>query len=105
MIEAPLLAQQRNAVPQLMYDNCKALNKPFSGNAAGFASTTDLDGLPLGPYMQRLGWHAKGIGAMFAYVFCLHLTMVLTDVLIQVRLERSAWNGYSCLVFSRWLVR
>jgi iron transport multicopper oxidase len=66
LIEAPLLAQQRNKTPQAMYDNCKALGKPFSGNAAGFASTTNLAGLPLGPYPQRLGWHPKGIGAMFA---------------------------------------
>ena len=67
LIEAPLEAQQRNTVPQLMYDNCKALNLPFSGNAAGFASTTQLDGLPLGPYPQNNGWHARGIGAMFGY--------------------------------------
>lgn len=65
LVEAPLEAQQRNTVPQLMYDNCKALNLPFSGNAAGFASTTQLDGLPLGPYPQNNGWHARGIGAMF----------------------------------------
>ncbi|KAF8886132.1 ferroxidase [Infundibulicybe gibba] len=63
-IEAPLEAQQRNTVPQKMYDNCQALNHPFSGNAAGFASTTNLEGLPLGPFPQKLGWFPKGIGAM-----------------------------------------
>lgn len=68
-IEAPLLAQQHNTVPQVMYDHCKTLGLPFSGNAAGFASTTDLNGLPLGPYPQVLGWHQKGIGAMAGYVF------------------------------------
>ncbi|KAL0958079.1 hypothetical protein HGRIS_000255 [Hohenbuehelia grisea] len=68
LVEAPLEAQQRNHVPQVMYDHCKALNMPFSGNAAGFASTTQLDGLPLGPYPQNNGWHGKGIGAMFGCV-------------------------------------
>ena len=68
LVEAPLIAQQRNTAPQAMYDQCKALGKPSSGNAAGFASTTDLDGLPLGPYPQKLGWHPKGIGAMTGYV-------------------------------------
>ncbi|KAG7446974.1 ferroxidase [Guyanagaster necrorhizus] len=64
LIEAPLVAQQRNTVPQAMYDNCIALDTPYSGNAAGHASATDLSGLSLGPYPQKLGWHAKGIGAM-----------------------------------------
>lgn len=74
LIEAPLQAQQYTGnVPQVMYDHCKALGKPTSGNAAGFASTTDLKGLPLGPYPQKLGWHPKGIGAMAGCV----LTAVL----------------------------
>ena len=47
-----------------MYDQCAALGMPTSGNAAGHASVTDLAGLPLGPYPQNNGWHAKGIGAM-----------------------------------------
>ena len=47
-----------------MYDQCSALGVPTSGNAAGHASTTDLSGLPLGPYPQNNGWHSKGIGAM-----------------------------------------
>ncbi|SJL16155.1 related to iron transport multicopper oxidase [Armillaria ostoyae] len=64
LIEAPLVAQQRNTVPQAIYDNCKALNTPFSGNAAGHESATDLSGLTLGPFPQKLGWHSKGIGAM-----------------------------------------
>ena len=68
LVEAPLIAQQRNTPPQAISDQCKDLGKPISGNAAGFASPTDLDGLPLGPYPQRLGWHAKGIGAMTGYV-------------------------------------
>ncbi len=37
---------------------------PYTGNAAGHNSTTDLSGLKVGPYPQRLGWHSKGIGAM-----------------------------------------
>jgi iron transport multicopper oxidase len=51
-----------------MYDNCVALGKPFSGNAAGKASPDDVSGLKLGPYPQKLGWHSKGIGAMAGYV-------------------------------------
>ncbi|KAI9062216.1 multicopper oxidase [Trametes sanguinea] len=63
-VEAPLIAQERNAIPQFMYDQCQALGLPTSGNAAGHASTTDLTGLPLGPYPQNNGWHSRGIGAM-----------------------------------------
>lgn len=40
------------------------LGVPISGNAAGHNSTTDLSGLTIGPYPQKLGWNAKGIGAM-----------------------------------------
>ncbi|KAF9073368.1 ferroxidase [Rhodocollybia butyracea] len=67
LIEAPLQAQQY-PVPPALIDNCKALGKPVSGNAAGFASTTDLSGLPLGPFPQNNGWHPKGILAMFGCV-------------------------------------
>ncbi|KAH9948015.1 multicopper oxidase-domain-containing protein [Amylocystis lapponica] len=52
IIEAPLVAQQRNAanaLPKEMYDHCTVLNFPTSGNVTGLASTTDLDGLPSGP--------------------------------------------------------
>ncbi|KAG5643712.1 hypothetical protein DXG03_009761 [Asterophora parasitica] len=73
LIEAPLIAQQRSALPQKMIDNCAALHKPTSGNAAGHASVDDLSGLKLGPYQQILGWRPKGIGAMFGCV----LTAVL----------------------------
>ncbi|KAG6872477.1 hypothetical protein C0995_009411 [Termitomyces sp. Mi166 len=74
-IEAPLLAQQRNSPPQIMRDHCSALGKPTSGNAAGIASTTDLTGLPLGPFPQILGWRPKGIGAMFGCVLSAVLGM------------------------------
>ncbi|KAG6915686.1 hypothetical protein DXG01_010414 [Tephrocybe rancida] len=73
LIEAPLVMQQRNSPPQLIRDHCAALGKGTSGNAAGRASTTDLTGLPLGPFPQVLGWRPKGIGAMFGCV----LTAVL----------------------------
>lgn len=63
-VEAPLIMQQRNSVPQYLYDQCETLHEPTSGNAAGHASVTDLSGLPLGPYPQILGWRPKGIGAM-----------------------------------------
>lgn len=48
-----------------MNDHCAALGMPTSGNAAGHQSATDLSGLPLGPYPQKLGWRPKGIAAMF----------------------------------------
>lgn len=64
LIEAPLQAQERNTVPQVMYDNCKTLGQPSSGNAAGHQDPLDLQGLPLGPFLQNLGWHSRGIGAM-----------------------------------------
>ncbi|KAG6829746.1 hypothetical protein H0H92_003622 [Tricholoma furcatifolium] len=72
-VEAPLIAQQLGSPPQSLINNCLALSHPVSGNAAGHASTTDLTGLPLGPYEQILGWRPKGIAAMFGCV----LTAVL----------------------------
>lgn len=71
-VEAPLLMQQHNSVPQYLYDQCETLHKPISGNAAGHQSATDLSGLPLGPYPQILGWRPKGIGAMVGCVFFPH---------------------------------
>ena len=69
-VEAPLQAQQRrSAVPSVMYDHCKTLGIAYEGNAAGYFSTTDLKGLPLGPYAQVLGWRPRGIAAMFGWVF------------------------------------
>ena len=66
LIEAPIQAQLlKDNLPSVMNDHCTALGYPTSGNAAGHQSTTDLSGLPLGPYPQRLGWHPKGIAAMF----------------------------------------
>jgi iron transport multicopper oxidase len=56
-----------------MYDHCKALGKPISGNAAGHADITDFSGWRLGPFPQILGWRPKGIGAMAGCV----LTAVL----------------------------
>ena len=67
-IEAPDIAQERNTLPQALVQQCAALGLPTSGNAAGFASTTDLEGLPLGPFPQNNGWHPRGIGAMFGCV-------------------------------------
>ncbi|KAI6021056.1 Fet3 ferroxidase [Pisolithus marmoratus] len=65
-IEAPLQAQERavGTFPSFMYEQCTALGTLTSGNAAGHASATDLSGLPLGPYQQKLGWLPKGILAM-----------------------------------------
>ncbi|QRV79485.1 Multicopper oxidase [Ceratobasidium sp. AG-Ba] len=63
-LEAPNLVQQWTKPPQYYYDHCKMLGVPISGNAAGHNSTTDLSGLTIGPFPQKLGWNAKGIGAM-----------------------------------------
>ncbi|KAJ7512531.1 Fet3 protein [Mycena galericulata] len=76
-VEAPLIAQHfASNVPSYLQDNCRALGLPVSGNAAGFASTTDLDGLPLGPFLQNNGWHAKGIGAMAGCVLSAVVGMI-----------------------------
>ena len=50
-IEAPLQVQQRNKIPQVMRDNCKALGQLSSGNAAGHKNPFDLKGLPRGPFI------------------------------------------------------
>ncbi|KAJ7731143.1 Fet3 protein [Mycena maculata] len=77
LIEAPLVAQTfAENVPASVAGNCKAQGLPASGNAAGFASTTDLDGLPLGPYLQNNGWHARGEGAMAGCVLTAVLGML-----------------------------
>ena len=76
-IEAPLIAQQRSgSLPQAVSDQCKALGLPASGNAAGHASATDLSGLPLGPYLQKIGWQPKAIGAMAGCVLAAVLGMI-----------------------------
>ncbi|EMD34889.1 Fet3 iron oxidase [Gelatoporia subvermispora B] len=75
-VEAPLIAQERNTMPQFVIDQCQTLGNPVSGNAAGHASTTDLSGLPLGPYLQNNGWHPKGIGAMFGCVLTATIGML-----------------------------
>ncbi|KAJ6491361.1 Fet3 protein [Mycena vitilis] len=77
LIEAPLLAQQQAAnIPGFIQDNCHALGKPISGNAAGHSDPADLAGLPLGPYPQNNGWHSKGIGAMAGCVLTAVLGML-----------------------------
>ncbi|PFH50518.1 multicopper oxidase [Amanita thiersii Skay4041] len=78
-VEAPLQAQQLSgSLPPYVVDQCKALGQPVSGNAAGHASTTDLTGLRLGPYPQKLGWQPRGIGAMTGCVLAAVLGMVTT---------------------------
>jgi len=50
-IEAPREAQQHSHnFPPILKDHCAKLGLPYSGNAAGHMSTSDLSGLPLGPY-------------------------------------------------------
>ncbi|TCD65750.1 ferroxidase fet3 [Steccherinum ochraceum] len=64
-IEAPQQAQERNAIPQVAFDQCKMQGIPTVGNAAGFVDDPDdLKGLPAGPFPQKLGWRPKGIWAM-----------------------------------------
>ncbi|KAJ8087400.1 ferroxidase fet3 [Marasmius tenuissimus] len=73
-IEAPLQAQSLSPnFPQKLKDNCQALGKPISGNAAGNQGSDDLRGLKTGPFPQKLGWRPKGIVAMTGCV----LTAVL----------------------------
>jgi iron transport multicopper oxidase len=71
------LAAGGHAPPAYIADQCIALHKPIAGNAAGHtgADVLDLSGLKVGPYPQRLGWHPRGIGAMFACVFTAVLGM------------------------------
>ncbi|TDL21948.1 Fet3 protein [Rickenella mellea] len=72
LISAPLTLQSRIASnapgqpipPPELIQQCAAQGIPTSGNAAGHNSTTDLSGLKLGPFEQKLGWRPKGIGAM-----------------------------------------
>ncbi|KZP14645.1 multicopper oxidase [Athelia psychrophila] len=52
LVEAPLVAQKRNHMPQVLNHQCRALGLPVSGNAAGHANPADLAGLPLGPYQS-----------------------------------------------------
>ena len=78
-IEAPLQVQQRNTIPQGMYDSCSTIGQLSSGNAAGHQDDPlDLQGLPQGPFLQNLGWHPKGIGAMAGSV------KILLFILFQV---------------------
>jgi len=64
LIEAPIEAQERDAIPQYFYDQCASQNIPTVGNAAGHTDPNDLQGLPAGPFPQILGWRPRGIGAM-----------------------------------------
>lgn len=96
LIEAPLIAQERNTVPQVLYDQCRDLKLPISGNAAGHASLTDLSGLPLGPYQQVLGWRPKGIVAMTGCVippFQPHFSSSYADGVLTSRCVLTAVLG------------
>lgn len=78
LIEAPLQAQaaSKTTFPSVLNSHCAAQNLPYSGNAAGHDSTTDLTGLKLGPYPQILGWRPRGIVAMTACVAAAVLGML-----------------------------
>ncbi|CCM05087.1 uncharacterized protein FIBRA_07294 [Fibroporia radiculosa] len=76
LIEAPLIAQERNTMPVYMNQQCAADGLPYSGNAAGNSNPTDLSGLALGPFPQNNGWHPRGIGAMTGCVLTAVLGML-----------------------------
>lgn len=65
----PVAVQALPKPPQYIFDTCTQQNLPISGNAAGHDSPDDLTGLTVGPFLQNNGWHGRGIGAMFGYVF------------------------------------
>ncbi|GJJ10823.1 hypothetical protein Clacol_005051 [Clathrus columnatus] len=64
LLEAPIQAQSVISPPPSLASQCLAQGLPASGNAAGHFSTTDFQGLTVGPFPQKLGWLPKGIGAM-----------------------------------------
>ncbi|KAG8856957.1 ferroxidase fet3 [Tulasnella sp. 330] len=78
LIEAPdvLYSTPTLQAAPAIYSQCAQGNFPTTGNAAGHNdSATDYSGWKLGPYPQQLGWHAKGIGAMFGCVLSAVLGM------------------------------
>nr|AHZ58332.1 laccase [Auricularia auricula-judae] len=85
LFESPLEAQKILKPPQFMFDQCAALGVPTVGNAAGHTGS-DLDGLKLGPFQQKLGWRPKGIVAMTG--------CVLTAVLGMATVAWYAWGGH-----------
>ena len=65
MIEAPEKFQELNTtIPDQIYDQCKAWDRPTSGNVVGTYSTTDFKGQPWGPFPLKMGWTPKAIGAL-----------------------------------------
>lgn len=62
-IEAPLQIQETHNIPAVIPNQCRKLGLPSTGNAAG-RNSTDLTGLPTGPYRQILGWTPKAIAAI-----------------------------------------
>ncbi|KZV80843.1 laccase [Exidia glandulosa HHB12029] len=85
LLEAPLEAQQIVKPPQFMFDQCAALGVPTSGNAAGHQGS-DLSGLKVGPFLQNLGWHSRGIGALAG--------CILAAVLGMASVAWYAWGGH-----------
>lgn len=74
-IEAPDQMQEELTIPQVMLDQCAALNIPSTGNSVGLMSTTDFPGAVRGPYPQILGWRPKGIGALAGTILAALLGM------------------------------
>lgn len=63
IIEAPLQAQERLQIPQVMQDHCRALGVSPLGNAAG-NNGTDFAGLSRGPQVILDGFSPNAIGAL-----------------------------------------
>ena len=66
MIEAPLAIQQSNlTIPDDHLENCKAMNTPTEGNAAGnTVNYLDLTGENMPPQPLSAGFTPRGIVAL-----------------------------------------
>lgn len=65
MIEAPLLLQKQQTIPQDFYNLCKDQGEPYTGNAAGNTQNLlDLSGANLSVAPLPTGFTAKGIVAL-----------------------------------------
>nr|AHD24914.1 putative laccase 1 [Flammulina velutipes] len=100
LIEAPLVAQERAAgrVPKVMFDHCKAVGKPYFGNAAGHNSTEDLSGWPLGPTHQGShpsGWngHWLGIVSGLSWIYD-HWYDILLQMIDDLSLRQGSFGSW-----------
>ncbi|PWN45159.1 putative iron transport multicopper oxidase [Ceraceosorus guamensis] len=64
LLEAPLQAQQTLSTPAVFGQQCQSQGISPTGNAAGFNSTTDFEGLQAEPTYLVTGWTPKAVGAL-----------------------------------------